>query len=187
MPNFLSDPSVVLYAILSIIALVTGVRAARTQRLREGVPFFVSLALVIGLFLCDHFFESPRETASRKIAEMGLATRSKNRTDFLKHVSDSFAHKKMDKKGLGVLSDRLNSYDVKGIECWEASKANFKEVNETTVEQGFLVQPVGNPQFIHYCVGTFRKEADGEWRLTGFKLYDALQRTNGGEKDVPGF
>lgn len=185
MPTFLSDPPAFLYAILGVIALVLGARAARHQRFKEIWPFLVSLLLVVAVFLCDKFFESPREVASRKISEMATATYGKNKNDFLRHVSDSFKHKGLDKKGLGALTDQLSGYDVKGIECWELTKANFKQIDDKTVEQGFLMQPSGYPQYIHYCVGTFRKEADGDWKMTTFKLYDPLQRTNGDEKNIP--
>lgn len=187
MPDFLSDPSPVLYALLGVLALVTGARFAVYQKRKQAIPFVLFLLLFVGLFLIDRFFESPREEVSRKITEMAAATRSSAKNDFLRYVSDSFAHKAMDKKALGGLAERARTFDVKGIEAWDIGKGSFRLVNETTIEQGFHVQPVGQPGFQKYCVGTFRKEADGQFRLTGFKLYNPIQKTNGPEEDVPGF
>ena len=48
-----------------------------------------------------------------------------------------------------------------------------------TVEQEFDVQPVNNPQFRYQCVGVFKKDADGEWRMVTFRLYPVVG--SGGE------
>ncbi|WP_020468901.1 hypothetical protein [Zavarzinella formosa] len=186
MPTFLSDPSTSTYAILAVIVFITGVLAAKSRRKKHIIPFSLALAALVALFLIDKFEESPREATVRKIAEMGAATRAKNYNDLVKNVSETFAHGSLDKKGLKALGEKVNHIGSwEGIEAWEATRANFKEVNDSTVEQGFLVQPVGMPQFQKFCIGTFKKDADGEWRLSGFKLYNPLQRTNGPEESVP--
>jgi hypothetical protein len=73
-----------------------------------------------------------------------------------------------------------------GFETWEITRANFKEIDENTIEQGFLAQPrnSGNPAFQRYVVATFKKEGDA-WKMIEFKLYNPLKRTNDPEESIP--
>ena len=76
MPDFLSDPSPVFFALLGVLALVTGARFAVYQKRKQAIPFVLFLLMFAGLFLIDKFFESPREEVSRKITEMAAASRA---------------------------------------------------------------------------------------------------------------
>ena len=44
----------------------------------------------------------------------------------------------------------------------------------------------GNSTLVLYVEAVFIKEADGAYRLQGFKVYEYITRTKGGEQTLPG-
>ncbi len=187
MPTFLSDPSAATYAIMAVMVFVTGVMAAKSRKKKQVIPFALGAAALLALFLIDHFTESPREAVAHKIAAMNAAGQKKDYASLLTNVSDTFTAAGLNKARLKELGERANAFGVEGVSLWDATRANYREIDATTAEQGFLVQAVGSRvDSQRYAVGTFKKEADGEWRLTAVKLYNPLQRTNGPEETVPG-
>lgn len=187
MPTFLSDPSTATYAILAVMVFLLAVMAAQSRKKKQVSSFLLGAAALLALFLIDTFTESPREAVARKISEMNAAGKKKDYAGVLVHVSDSFSGAGMDKPKLKALGDRANSFGIEGVAMWDATRAAHNEIDATTVEQGFLVQAAGSRvESQRYVVGTFKKESDGEWRLTGVKLYNPIQRTNGPEEGVPG-
>lgn len=186
MPTFLTDPSSTSYVLLGTVVVVLGAVAFRRQKRRELIAFGVAAAFLLALFLIDKAYESPREAAVRVVQEMGTATRAKNSDDLFARISESFKYKSLDKKRLRDRARAAEGMGWEGMVAWDLSREEFKQVDETTVEQGFLVQPVKNPQFVRYCVARFKWEADGVWRLQSFALYNPIQRTNGAEEGLPG-
>ena len=51
--------------------------------------------------------------------------------------------------------------------------------------RSFDVQPVNSPQFRYQCVGVFKKEADGEWRMVTFRLYPVVSGGEGRQEVTP--
>lgn len=184
MPTALSDPSTALYAVLGVAALVLGLLALRKQTRSAAINFAIPAAALLAVFLIDRFVESPREMAVRKIREMGAASRDKKVDDVLKHVSDSFKYRALDKKGLRDRAQQAESMGFGGVSEYDLARSGFKEVDANTIEQGFRVKHNGSPEIHLYVIGTFKKDPDGEWRLTTFKLYDPVNLND--EKEVPG-
>ena len=57
-------------------------------------------------------------------------------------------------------------------------------MEDGTIEQGFGVKHMGEPQVPFYVKGTFKKDPDGEWRLVTFKFFDPINKNE--EKEIPG-
>lgn len=187
MPTFLSDPATSTYTILGAMVLILAAVAMRRQKKADFAMLAAGVALLLGLFLADHFNDSPRETTLQHVQAMALASQSKNWDDLFKHVSESFKYKTLDKKTIRDKAKLAESMIPDGFETWELQRSNFKEIDETTLEQSFLAQPrkSGNPAMQRYVVATFKKEGDA-WKMIEFKLYHPLQRTNAPEESVPG-
>jgi len=183
MPTALSDPSSTLYIVLGAIVVVLGSIAARRQKRADVINFAIPAAALLALFLIDRFIESPREQTVRKIADMGRASRDKKYDELFKHVSDSFKYKSTDKKALMERAKQAEGIGFGGIAEYALDRSQFKQIDETTLEQGFRVKHNGQPELHFFVVGTFKKEADGEWRLTTFKLFDPVNSND--EKDIP--
>jgi len=174
MPTALSDPSPTLYLILWVVTVIFAAVAARRQRRSDLINFLIPAALLLALFLIDWAFESPREVVVRKLKEMESASQAHKYDELFKHVSDSFRYKSLDKKGLRDKAGQAEAYFPDGVRIWNATRANHKEMADGTLEQEFDVQPVGSPQFRYQCVGVFKKDRDGEWRLVTFRLYPVV-------------
>jgi hypothetical protein len=184
MPTALSDPSTALYGVLLVATLVLGMIALRRQRRSDVINFAIPAAALVALFLIDRFVESPRETVARKLREMETASQGRRYDEMFQHVSDQFTYKGLNKKGLREKASQAENYFPEGLRIWNATRPNFKQVDDTTIEQEFDVQPVSSPQFRHLCVGVFKKESDGEWRLVTFRLYPVVGGEGGPRQEV---
>jgi hypothetical protein len=184
MPDFLADPSFTLYVVLGAMVVVLGAIALRRQKRADLITFGIGAVVLLAVFLIDRAVESPRETAVRKIQEMGAASRAKKHDDLFKHVSEAFKYRTLDKKGLQDRARTAEAIGFGGIAEYDLARSGFKQIDDTTVEQGFRVKHTGYPELHFYVVGTFKKDPDGEWRLVTFKLFDPVNVSD--EKDIPG-
>lgn len=184
MPTALSDPTTALYAILAAITLVLGAIAIRRQKRSDLINFAIPAIALAALFIIDRMVESPREQSVRKIQEMGSASRDKKYDDVFKHVSESFKYKSLDKKSLQDRAKAAEAMGFGGIGEYDLARSSFKEIDANTIEQGFRVKHTGQPELHFYVVATFKKDGDGEWRLSTFKLFDPINTKD--EKDIPG-
>jgi hypothetical protein len=185
MPTFLSDPSTTLYVVLAVAVLVTGVLLAKRQRRTDLINFAIPAAILLAVFVIDRMFESPREAVARSLREMESASQARKYDDLFKHVSDKFQYKSLDKKGLREKASMAEGYFPEGVRIWNVNRANFKQLDDATIEQEFDVQPVNSPQFRYQCVGVFKQEADGEWRMTTFRLYPVVSGGEGRQEVTP--
>jgi ketosteroid isomerase-like protein len=184
MPTVLSDPSPTLYVILGAVVVIFGAIAVRRQKRSDVINFAIPAVLLLALFLIDRAFESPREKVEKAIKEMGTATRAKKHDDVFRHVSDSFKYKSLDKKGLQDKARQADVIGFGGISEYDLARSGFRAIDDNTIEQGFRVKHAGQPEVHFFVVGTFKKDPDGEWRLSTFKLFDPVNTKD--EKDIPG-
>lgn len=194
MPTALSDPSPTLYGILVIITLVMAGIWVRTRTRNNLTRFLIALGALGAVYLIDKLVESPREESSRKVEEMAKASRDKNWDDLFKNVSDSFTYKgpagsEHNKTSFRELFKAIEAMypDFKGLVILDIHRADYRVVDEKTGTVGFTVMSRDNPTIRMYIVATFRKEADGQWRMIDFKGYDELkQEHRGPQVPIPG-
>jgi len=185
MPTFLSDPATALYVVLAVAVLVTGVLLAKRQRRTDLINFAIPAVALLALFVIDQVYESPRETVARTLKEMESASQGRKYDELFKHVSEKFQYKSLDKKGLREKANLAEGYFPEGVRIWNVNRANFKQIDESTIEQEFDVQPVNHPEGRYQCVGVFKKEADGEWRMVTFRLYPVVGGGEGRQEVTP--
>jgi hypothetical protein len=185
MPTILADPPTVVYAILGVMVLILGVLAAKRQKKADVLTFGVAAAVLLAVFLIDWMVESPRETIARTLKEMETASQARKYDELFKHVSEKFQYKSLDKKALRERAAVAEGYFPEGVRIWNVTRSNFNQVDDNTVEQEFDVQPVNSPQFRYQCVGVFKKEGDGEWKMTTFRLYNVVNNGPAREEVTP--
>ena len=187
MPTFLSDPSTAVYAVLIVLAVAAAAMALASRRRPMVIVAILLALLVAAVFVIDRLVESPREEAERKIREMAAASQKKDWDGVLKHVSESFSYKgAVTKKGFRSLMGRIDaSLPFNGVDAWEFSRSEFKQIDAKKLEMGFAAQPTGNPAFRKHCVAAFVLDADGQWRMAEFKLYDPIKRDGGPVEVIP--
>jgi hypothetical protein len=191
MPNFLTDPSPTMQ-FLAIIGLVIAIAVWYRYRDKKTlIAMIIVTAVVATLFTISWFWKSPREHA---IDRATAITNAMNRFDLgraLENVSDNFNYKGCRKKDLkqAELNSILRSENAV-ISLWGFSRDEVVySADGNSCEIGFGANVSGHhgsrPGF--YVKMTVAKDADGEFRTTGFKVYeDYLKKENGGEFQVPG-
>ena len=190
MPTFLSDPTPGLYFVLGVAALIAVGLLARYQDRKRLLLALVPVALLVGLFLCDFLVESPREEAVRKVQAISAAINARSVDAFLAHVSDRFEYKGKKKADLrnpswlGLVQQHQVTTAV-----WEFNRDAVTYPSPTEVE--IVFDGKGQPQADRPAVFHFRtrfvKDADGQYRLQSFKVFNIAQKEQGGEQTIPGF
>lgn len=186
MPTLLSDPPATVYVLLTLAALVgAGVFLARRDR--AGLAALAAGVLLLGLvFLLDTLFRSGREHAVAHVQTAAAATRSKNYPRIISLLSEQFRFKGATKK---TLADRFKAIDQQygwtGAEVWDFDRADAVYTGDDAVRVGFMTK-AKDYQVMFYVRASFRREADGEWRLTGLEFFDPVRRDAGGPVAVPG-
>ena len=187
MPTTLSDPPFSLYAILAAILLIAGA-VWFNRRTRRSLAVFLSIAfLLLVLWAIDRLYESPREAAVRGVQEIQDAINERNWAAFESHISKDFKYRAMNRAELREkMSSVVNAYNARAA-VWEFNRDKVRQNGENEIEIVFDAK--GDPKngAAYYChlKATFIREADGEWRLKTFAVYNYASKTNGPEDVIP--
>ena len=182
MPTALSDPSSTLYAILVIIVFVLAALWFRNRTRGNLVRLLIAVCALVGLFLIDHLFESPREEATRKIHEMAEASQTKNWNSMCQNVSDTFKYKdpggtEMDKESFRKWAATVGAMqEFKGILVWDFHRADFRPIDNDNFKIGFRAKLKDVPMRDSWIVATFHRDPDGQWRMSAFNRYDGVKQ-----------
>lgn len=179
MPTFLSDPAPAFYLILLGFAVVTGAIAARYQDRPSLIRFGIAIAVLLLAYLIDKSFESPREEAVRRVQAMAQAADAKNPDAFVEHLADSFEYRggekptnaKKDEMRTAPFWDMLRQINAR-VTVWDFSRDDVKQVDANTIEIGFSGKGESdNRPMMLYMKATFRKQPDGQWKLTAIASF----------------
>jgi hypothetical protein len=187
--NIVADPPQWVYLLLAGLLVVTGALAAQKQDRRAALAFGLSFLLMLLVFVLDKALESPREEATRRVYMMQIAADTKNPDLFVEHVADRLEvqGKPTTREDLrkSMFWPLLKSFDVR-VAVWGFSRDDVKEIDENTVEIGFMAKGEGGGKQIPvYCRGTFRKQPDGSYKMVAFKAVDPINRNN--PVEIPNF
>ena len=188
MPTFLSDPTLGVYLVLLLVALA-GVGVWVRNRTRPTAIFAaVAVVLLLALFGIDRGFESPREECVRKVRAMATAANARNWPAVGSHIADKFDYHSRNKAKFlaDVAPEALSRNATANFKDFD--RDNFEELSDGRIRIGFVAQfaTPGNSTLVLYVEAVFIKEADGAYRLQGFKVYEYITRTKGGEQTLPG-
>jgi hypothetical protein len=184
----LTDPSPTLYIILGTVVIILAALWARNRTRSNLIRLAIGVAFLLAVVLCDALVESPREQAVRKMKEMARATQEKRMDDAFRHISDSFNYNGMTKTALRARArwaEEQPGFAGVGVSSFE--RADAKQIDDKTVQIGFeafaINAPVGEGRY--YCLGTFKQESGGEYRLTGLAFYKANEGATGKQISPP--
>lgn len=190
MPIPLADPSPLVYVLLALLAVVAVGLAARFQTRGHLIRAGVATALLLGLFLCDRFAESPREEAERKIRALAAAVTARDQRGFLAEVSESFDYRGKKKADLGngqwwAEARRLNVTAT--VSGFDRDKTVYQVVNGTPAVliafDGLGSLPDGARMPRHFTA-QFVRDPDGQYRLRTFTPYNYVTKKD--EEPIPG-
>lgn len=195
MPTFLSDPPFVVYMILTLAVIVSGLVWFNTRE-RRSLTVFGCFILLLGLvFLLDRLFESPREEAVRRVQAMTKAADARDTDAFLSHIADKFQYQGEGEQSKTIERDALRHSGIWEIlkqhnvhvAAWDFARDDVKEIDANTIEIGFLAKgEADGKQAPMYFRTKFSRQSDGQMKLTGLSSYDPLKRTNE-RKSIPNF
>jgi hypothetical protein len=184
----LTDPSPTLYIILGTVVIILAALWARNRTRSNLIQLGIGGAFLLAVILCDALVESPREQAVRIMKEMARATQERRMDDAFRHISDSFNYNGITKT---ALRERARWAEAQpgfaGVGVGTFERADAKQVDDKTVQIGFEVfalnAPVGEGRF--YCLGTFKLETGGEYRLVGLEFHRANEGVTGDKVSPP--
>jgi hypothetical protein len=186
MPTFLSDPPQLVYIVLGLALVVTGAIAAQKQDRKAILPFVAAFGLMLVVFLIDKFIESPREESVRRAQMMSVAADAKNPEAFIEHIAETFEYQGEETEPRKIKRDDLkNSHfwsmlrqlNVRVV-VWDFSRDDVKVIDENTVEIGFMAKgESGGKPFPLYVRATFKRQSNGEFKLTSFRTFDPANHT----------
>ena len=187
MPFWLSDPSISVYLICGVLLIIFGALWLREPSRKGLIRLVIAVIPLVVVLLCDMLFESPREEAVRRMKAMADATVSRNHTELASHVSESFQFKGLDKRAIIAKAKQAETMsEWQGANVWDFDRSEAKYVDAKTVQIGFLVAGIGYSTPPFWCIATFKKDADGQFRLATFTFYNAMQKDKSSEMTIPG-
>jgi len=188
MPTFLSDPTLTLYVLLVLFAAFFGWLWSRKRDRRTRILATVAVALTVMLFACDFLIESPREQAVRKIRAMEASANSRDWVNTFKHVSEKFRYDSKTKAAFRSAVAPLAAQHNATVHFKDFDRDNVTYLPNDQIRLGFVVRfsATGVELVPFYMEATFAQEADREYRMIGFTMYDYVKRREGGEQKLPG-
>src|SRR6266540_6329037 len=182
MPTFLTDPAPAFYLILLAFAVITGAIAARYQDRPSFIRFGIALAILLLAYGLDRGIESPREEAVRRVKVMAQAADAKNPDQFVEHLADTIEYRggsqpvtvKKDDVKSGPFWAMLRQHNAR-VTVWGFSQDDVKQIDANSIEIGCSAKGeeggAGGTPFMLYMKATFKKQSDGQWKLTAFASF----------------
>jgi len=162
------------YLLLIVVALILALLWARSRETRWLTALKVAAGLLAALFLYDRLRpETVAEQIERKTRAMAAGVAGRDPATIFSHIADQFKMGRHDKASLRQLADRvMNDGELTEVIVWEFGGA---QVEENTARISFKVKAKGiQGERFFRCTAAFVKDADGEWRLQSFQLFDGF-------------
>jgi hypothetical protein len=188
MPTFLSDPSLVLYALLGVAFIISLAVWSRRRDRKSLLAVGGAGLLLLGLFLLDRAFESPREEANRRIETLAAAATAVNPDLFVEQLSPSFKHNGADRERVRTAGfwNLIRQHNAR-VAVWGFGKGEFEEIGDNEIEIGFYVKGEAagfQGALIRRAKARFVRDRDSAWRAKGIKFFSVEENR---EEPVPGF
>jgi hypothetical protein len=181
--------------VFAAVLIVTGLIAVQKQDRRELAAFAAAFLLVAVFFLIDKTNESPREQAERRVHFMAAAATAHNADAFCEHLADKVELHTTDGPPVTKTREELRAGEFWGqlrfasakVTVWDFSRTDVKEIDENEIEIGFMAKASdgGGRLFPLYGRATFRRQQDGQFKLTVFKSFNAVNRNE--KQVIPNF
>lgn len=187
MPSWLvEDPSYV-YLFLGLAAMGLAVWFWITRLGKYAIGLVVVLVLIVVVMLLDHFIVTDRERIVKHVQDMANAVARKDADTIFSHTSDKFELGRLNRKEWrSFVESAIRSGEVKDVRVWEFEPGDLSREKRTT-EVTFLAKLSGTgirEGAFYRCVATFVLDDDGQWRMSGFKLYDPMKEINRGNEII---
>jgi hypothetical protein len=161
---------VTVYAILALAVIVVWYVAAGHRH--RGL-FILAIVGLAGLYLLlDILVETRREQVIRKLREMAGGVAKRDADGVGRHIAKSFQTQGMNAaEFVDRVKAALEQRRIDELVVWDLDTELAED--EQTILVTFQAKPkingVQTPHF--FCEATFVLESDGQWRMSGFKVF----------------
>ena len=188
--DWLFEGRISVYVLLGVAAALL-LYAGRQRRQKSLVLAGCIVACLIGLYyLLDRFVETDREQVRRKLAEMADGVRARDAGAIFQHISERFDTWRMDRAAFRRwVEDQLPTVEelrVSNITFpggGNPADGTLRVTFDARVTSGRLPTGAGSV----FVDATFRRDADGQWRLTAFQASSPLLNNGLPLERPPGF
>lgn len=178
MPSWLAEDPTVVYFILGLVALALTAGWWMTRLGKFAVGAVVAVLLILLVRLIDYCVVTDREKIVGSVRTMAEGVDERDIDKIFSRVSARFRLKGLDKAGFrGWAEPHIRNGDVSSIRVWGFTRGSVdRERGTATIE--FLVKGHGawerGGEFFR-CKAAFLLDPDGEWRMSGFELFQPYQ------------
>lgn len=186
--DWLFEGRPVVYSLLGAVAFAFLLAWWRTRKRGFLIAVGALVALAGLYFLLGKLVDTPRGQIERKVNEMAAAVRARDTEGIFKHVAADFRFRGQDRATFhkyveGALQRQL----IDELEVWDFRWPEGGDDHTRAVE--FYAKPKGGlmtgSEAFYLVKATFVREADGQWRLKSFDVYNPAVDTNR-PIDLPG-
>ena len=141
------------------------------------------LAVLVGVL--GFFVQTDQQRIKHAVNEMAAGVKAKDSKRIFAHISDEFRLGSLDKTSFRDFVERILASDkVSEIDAWEFEPVQLEPPDASAKREAtvsFKVKPkgelTGNEKF-YLCKARFVLEADGQWRLKGFQIFNPFVDSN---------
>ncbi len=146
---------------------------------RRSRRWLIAVAAVLGLValyaLLDRLIETPYEQMVRKVNEMAATAQKRDPASLNANLADSFDYHGVSKAALLRVADgRIRSGDVRDVIVWDFERGPISREDRTGRIDFFIKVKTSftRDELFFRCHATFTLDADGQWRMQTFELFD---------------
>jgi hypothetical protein len=174
-----------IYWLLGLIAVVLLLVWWRTRK-RNFLLAAAAVASLAGVYyVLDRLVETPREQIVRSLHEMADAVKARNAEAIFKHIAKDFKFRSQDRTGFRAYVERaLTVGAVDDLVIYDESWPDGGDDKVRPVR--FYAKPKSSmlgDQPAYPVEAKFVREADGQWRMREFEIYNPVAGKN--PMDIP--
>jgi hypothetical protein len=174
--DWLFEGRSVVYWLLAVLAVIFLLAWWRTRK-RNFLLAAVAVAVLAGTyFLLSTVYETPRAQVLRKLREMSDGVKAHDAQAIMKHVAADFRYHGSDRDAFrGSVERALKGRQVDEVVIYDERFPDSADKDTLPVE--FMVKPKAwwsENQPAYPVKAKFVREADGQWRLQWFAVYNPV-------------
>lgn len=175
MPHWLVQDPTTVYLILVIAAIALGFATWITRRGKYAVALAGVVALVFLVWLLDRWVVTDQERIVSHLQVMADGVQRRDLDRIFTLISPSFRVGNHNKQSFREWCQRrVTEENITDLRVWDFAPAEI-DPDRGTAQIQFMVKGRGNwvrgGEFFR-CRASFVRDADGEWRLSGFELFE---------------
>ncbi len=174
--DWLFEGRVAVYCLLGVLAAMLLLVWWRSRKRTALVAALAVAALAGVYFLLGTLVETPRKQIERNLSEMAAAVKSRDADRIFSHIAKDFKFRGMDRTQFrGYVDTALQRGIVTELVIYDVTWPDGGDDHLRPVE--FMAKPKGpvlGDQPAYRVTSKFVREADGQWRMQGFEVYNPV-------------